>query len=148
MPTGHDPVSPPVAGIERFTDFDELARFYAGWRVGVEQLSTGRFEGSVQLTRSRSLYAVEGWFSQSVTVRGSCNPAETGFILVEPVSGPAAWWGRRQEAGRLITVARRWGFHHLGHFAVDYRRAFGESPSDTVGPRRPRGPAAATAAGG
>lgn len=105
MPTEDEPASPPpVAGIERFTDFDELARFYAGWRVGVEQISTGRFEGSVQLTRSRSLYAVEGWFSQSVTVRGTCNPAETAFILVEPVSGPAAWWGHRQEAGRLISV--------------------------------------------
>lgn len=37
-----------------------------------------------------------------------------------------------------ITIARaasRWGFNNLGHFAVDYRKAFGEPPSATL--RRP-----------
>lgn len=29
-------------------------------------------------------------------------------------------------------IARRWGFAHLGRFAVDYRNAFGESPSTTL----------------
>lgn len=28
-------------------------------------------------------------------------------------------------------IARSYGFHHLGNFAVDYRRLFGERPSDT-----------------
>lgn len=29
-------------------------------------------------------------------------------------------------------VARRWGFAHLGRFSVDYRRRFGERPSETL----------------
>ncbi|MGA8890059.1 MAG: helix-turn-helix transcriptional regulator, partial [Anaeromyxobacteraceae bacterium] len=29
------------------------------------------------------------------------------------------------------TVAVRWGLLHLGRFAIDYRRMFGESPSET-----------------
>jgi AraC-like DNA-binding protein len=32
----------------------------------------------------------------------------------------------------VTRVALRWGFAHLGRFAVDYRRRFGESPSDTL----------------
>jgi AraC family ethanolamine operon transcriptional activator len=37
------------------------------------------------------------------------------------------------EPGMVATVARHYGFHHMGNFAADYRRAFGEWPSDTVG---------------
>ncbi|MCE9533307.1 MAG: helix-turn-helix domain-containing protein [Planctomycetes bacterium] len=40
----------------------------------------------------------------------------------------------RIKANPLITiadVAREYGFHHLGNFAADYRRLFGESPSET-----------------
>lgn len=31
-----------------------------------------------------------------------------------------------------IAIAHRWGFSHMGNFSVDYRRAFGESPSQTA----------------
>ena len=41
----------------------------------------------------------------------------------------------------LTDLALRWGFSHLGRFAQDYRRAFGEPPSRTLRPVRP-GPAA------
>jgi len=29
-------------------------------------------------------------------------------------------------------IAARWGFWHLSHFANDYRRMFGELPSETL----------------
>jgi AraC family ethanolamine operon transcriptional activator len=29
-------------------------------------------------------------------------------------------------------IAARWGFWHLSHFANDYRRMFGELPSETA----------------
>jgi AraC-like DNA-binding protein len=32
----------------------------------------------------------------------------------------------------VTTVAFRWGFNHLGHFTTDYKRRFGESPSQTL----------------
>jgi AraC-like DNA-binding protein len=32
----------------------------------------------------------------------------------------------------VATIAARWGFTHLGRFAVDYRRRFGSSPSQTL----------------
>ena len=33
---------------------------------------------------------------------------------------------------RVADVANRWGFWHLGQFAADYRRQFGELPSQTL----------------
>lgn len=35
----------------------------------------------------------------------------------------------RLKADAVATAAREFGFHHLGNFAADYRRLFGESPS-------------------
>lgn len=32
----------------------------------------------------------------------------------------------------VTSVASRWGFGHLGRFSIDYRRRFGEAPSDTL----------------
>jgi AraC family ethanolamine operon transcriptional activator len=33
-------------------------------------------------------------------------------------------------------VANRWGFWHMGRFASDYRRQFGELPSETLKSRQ------------
>jgi AraC-like DNA-binding protein len=44
-----------------------------------------------------------------------------------------------QQGARVTEIASRWGFGHLGRFAVEYRLRFGESPSQTLskhsGPR-------------
>jgi AraC-like DNA-binding protein len=38
----------------------------------------------------------------------------------------------RANASESVTeIALRWGFNHLGRFAVEYRKRFGESPSAT-----------------
>lgn len=40
---------------------------------------------------------------------------------------------RQSSGGTTVTeVAYRWGFSHLGHFTTDYKRRFGESPSETL----------------
>ncbi|HZZ47897.1 MAG TPA: AraC family transcriptional regulator [Pseudonocardia sp.] len=39
---------------------------------------------------------------------------------------------RSGEAENVATVAYRWGFNHPGRFAALYRRAFGESPAQTL----------------
>jgi glycine/D-amino acid oxidase-like deaminating enzyme len=38
---------------------------------------------------------------------------------------------RRGVGGSVGDVARDWGFWHMGQLAADYRRHFGELPSDT-----------------
>lgn len=37
-----------------------------------------------------------------------------------------------REGASVQDVAARWGFWHLSHFAADYRRMFGERPSETL----------------
>jgi AraC family ethanolamine operon transcriptional activator len=39
---------------------------------------------------------------------------------------------RAQPADTVLEIARTWGFLHAGRFAVEYRRRFGESPSQTL----------------
>jgi AraC-like DNA-binding protein len=34
--------------------------------------------------------------------------------------------------GSVAEIAERWGFAHHGRFSVDYRRRFGEQPSQTL----------------
>jgi AraC family ethanolamine operon transcriptional activator len=41
-------------------------------------------------------------------------------------------------AGTSVTdIATGWGFFHFGRFSGEYRRLFGEAPSDTLWKRRP-----------
>ena len=45
----------------------------------------------------------------------------------------------RAEPDESVTaIAMRWGFTHMGRFSVEYRRRFGESPSQTLTRRRTR----------
>jgi AraC-like DNA-binding protein len=47
---------------------------------------------------------------------------------------------RRAEPSVLISdIANRWDFWHMGQFAADYRRLFGELPSQTIRRRMPGG---------
>ncbi|MFO1310021.1 MAG: helix-turn-helix domain-containing protein [Burkholderiales bacterium] len=41
--------------------------------------------------------------------------------------------------GSVQDIAARWGFWHLGHFVTDYKRMFGELPSETLHGRRAAG---------
>ena len=42
-------------------------------------------------------------------------------------------------ADSVQDIAARWGFWHLGHFVTDYKRMFGELPSETLRGRRRAG---------
>jgi AraC-like DNA-binding protein len=37
---------------------------------------------------------------------------------------------------RIVDIAALWGFDHMGRFAVEYRRRFGEKPSETLSSAR------------
>jgi AraC-like DNA-binding protein len=39
---------------------------------------------------------------------------------------------RATPEGNVTEIAQRWGFSHLGRFSVEYRRRFGEMPSETL----------------
>ena len=39
---------------------------------------------------------------------------------------------RRGPSAKISDIANNWGFWHMGQFAADYKRQFGELPSETV----------------
>jgi AraC-like DNA-binding protein len=39
---------------------------------------------------------------------------------------------RKESAAKITDIANDWGFWHIGQFAADYRRQFGELPSETL----------------
>jgi len=43
---------------------------------------------------------------------------------------------RAQPGDSVTAIAMSWGFTHMGRFAVEYRKRFGESPSETLRQRR------------
>jgi AraC family ethanolamine operon transcriptional activator len=41
-------------------------------------------------------------------------------------------WRKKTSDTRVSDVANDWGFWHMGQFAADYRKLFGELPSETL----------------
>ena len=39
---------------------------------------------------------------------------------------------RKGPSAKIADIANHWGFWHMGQFAADYRRQFGELPSETT----------------
>lgn len=58
------------------------------------------------------------------------SPAQ--FLRAVRLNGARRELKRAGEGGRVGDVAARWGFWHFSQFAADYRRMFGERPSDTL----------------
>ena len=116
----------------------------------------GRREGEVRApARIELVKQVEAWASQNPTVAIDLDTL-AGRIYASRRSlvrgfrdhlglGPISYLKLRRlhgvrrellrehpEQARVHEVAAAWGFHSAGHFARDYRRLFGESPSATL----------------
>jgi len=67
----------------------------------------------------------------------SCTPM--GYLRQQRLLAVRAALLAPQPAASVSAVAMEWGFSHLGRFAADYRKAFGEAPSQTLeNARQPR----------
>jgi AraC-like DNA-binding protein len=100
----------------------------------------------------QSLDYIEQHLSEQITmadlaehVNASVRSVQLGFKEELGVSPMQYLRDRRLERAReeladaepsdgvtVTDVAEHWGFHHLGNFAVVYRKRWGESPSDTL----------------
>jgi AraC-like DNA-binding protein len=101
----------------------------------------------------RAIEYMEGHLDQAVTladiVRASGVPGRTLFKHFKEYQGvspmnylrTARFQKVRDELrhaepdGCVMDIAMHWGFEHMGRFAVEYRRRFGESPSQAMGKR-------------
>lgn len=97
----------------------------------------------------RAVSYIEDHLDEPITVRGLCEEVGVGWTTLAQVfrehfgMAPKAYIravllnrARRDllkaaPETLVADVANRWGFWHMGQFAADYRRLFGERPSDT-----------------
>lgn len=90
------------ARVIRLTEFEQAAGLFNRWEGRFEQISGGRFEGTLRVVRGRLLRAIGIEVNQRVLVRGH---DAGGLISVYPITpGNAAdlWQGRRLAPGQLV----------------------------------------------
>lgn len=83
-------------------DFDDLTAFYSGWDGRFEQLSTGRFEGELQVVRGPTVRAMSVEYNQAILARGAASPGQCTVYTVTPRNALGIWQGRRLAPGRLV----------------------------------------------
>jgi AraC family ethanolamine operon transcriptional activator len=146
--------NPSMASIRRFW---ETLQFHVPCRL-LETLGSSRAEGNIPPPRmregamKRALKIIEEMIDEPPTVQDLCRIAGASERLLRYAFldrfgiSPKAYLravqlnGVRRElrgadpsSTKIIDVANRWGFWHMGQFAADYRRLFGELPSETLG---------------
>lgn len=127
-----------------------LTKRLAAVRVCEDYIHANSSEPVTLLDLSR----VSGMTSRSLV---NAFEAATGFAPVDYLKRVRLSGVRRallladEKVATITEVATSWGFWHLGHFARNYRKMFGETPSQTLlnrgarrrdpQPRQDRGPA-------
>lgn len=87
---------------QEFDDFDHIASFFAHWEGLFEQLSRGRFAGTLRTAQGRTVRVVSLNVNQVLLARGVGDP---GFVTLIPVTGrnaSALWQGRELREGQLV----------------------------------------------
>jgi AraC family transcriptional regulator, ethanolamine operon transcriptional activator len=88
--------------IKRITDFEEVVQFMSHWDGHIEQLSCGRFEGTLRAARGRQIHAQLASANQAVSIRGRDGPGLCAFSFVLPESSRCLWHNQRLDPGTLV----------------------------------------------
>ena len=101
------------------------------------------------LARMRALDYIEAHPDDALTVRDLCLAAGVAqrtleyafrehfgvtpktYLRATRLNGVRRELMRAPPRTKIADVANRWGFWHMGQFAADYRRHFGELPSES-----------------
>ena len=97
----------------RIADFDCLSQLFSSWQGSFEQLSCGRFEGTLQIVHGQLLKAHQGTGNKAIRVCGREEPGVHTLALVLPDSAGCIWQGRRLESGRLVVRSGDVEIDHL-----------------------------------
>jgi AraC family transcriptional regulator, ethanolamine operon transcriptional activator len=87
---------------KRITDFEDALRFLSHWQGRIEQLSCGRFEGTIHAASGRHIQAQLASGNQALSIRGRDGPGLCAFSLVLPESSRCIWQNHRLDPGCLF----------------------------------------------
>lgn len=94
---------PPAPILERKVyDFDHLVPFFSRWNGRLEQISSGPFEGHLQVVHGRLLRSVRVAFNQVLLVRGQAAPGMYSVYLTAERNAGALWQGRRLRPNQFV----------------------------------------------
>lgn len=103
------------------TRFEQVPLCLLGWGGTIEQVTRGRFNGSLQVVRGRHLRIMRVAGTQRLLVRG--REAADGLVTINPVTPGNAgglWQGRRLAPGQLVVRGPDVGVDHLSPRQSEY----------------------------
>jgi len=101
----------------KFQDFDHFAQTAREWNLNIRQLERGSFEGNLLQYAFRKRF---GMPPKSYLLAMRLNGVRRGLKNADTTSST------------ITDLATQWGLWHMSQFAADYRRLFGELPSETM----------------
>ena len=136
-----------IAG--QFAEFDQFIEFTAGWDIDFRQLGWGSLNATLSQVVGESWSLAKARFDRPAHQQGAAVPgmrtfaiyafrdrydlSPKAFINSERLVRVKQDLRSRPDNVPIVEIANHWGFWHMGQFARDYRRQFGELPSQTPG---------------
>jgi AraC family ethanolamine operon transcriptional activator len=111
----------------RIRDFDHLVLLFAAWHGRFEQLSRGRFEGTVRVARGRHARAFRATTNQALRAKGRESVGVMSICLVTPRGARCVWQGRHLDPGRVVVLGGdAEADHQTSKDAVSFQFLIGE----------------------
>jgi len=103
----------PVAFKMSTGDVDDLIRLYPGWKGRFQQVSAGRFHGTVQVARGQFVRVFRGTADQVLLTRGASQPGWIDFSLITKRNQQCRWQGRQYDANHVVVRGAQVGVDNL-----------------------------------
>ncbi|QDU23906.1 helix-turn-helix domain-containing protein [Urbifossiella limnaea] len=104
----------------RLTSFEQVPMCFAGWDGTIEQVTCGRFEGSLQVVRSRAVRVIRITGTQSLRLRGQENGTIVSLTPVLPGNAAGVWHGQRLDPGQVVVRGPDAGIDHRSARTSEY----------------------------
>ena len=118
----------PVAVRQEFRDFDEFAETILGW--GLDYIENHADEPPTVEKICRA--SGTSWRTLNYAFRDQFGITPKQYLQMIRLQRARRDLLRQGSDASVSETAAAWGFWHMGAFAADYRRQFGELPSETT----------------
>ncbi len=112
------------AGVISLQDFSEVRSMFGDWQGRMEQVSSGRFEGSLQVFGGQLVRLIRIAANQRVTFRGYDSSRVFMAFPVTEKNGESLWYGQRFPPGHLVFQGEEQEAEHHSARRSDYQGAF------------------------
>ncbi len=94
-------------------DVDDLIRLYPGWKGQFQQVSAGRFHGTVQVVQGQSVRVFRGTTDQILLTRGASQPGWIDFSPITTRNERCRWQGRQYDENHIVVRGADVGVDNL-----------------------------------